>query len=100
MSTKSKTVARSAVTGQFITIAKAKANPNTTIIQKIKPRKNKQLIVQQLRLLFCLVKPFIFRLQAELAQKEKRKGGLNPRFVLRGTFPLIINGFVYLTPQG
>ncbi|MEZ9123880.1 hypothetical protein AB4098_16895 [Vibrio cyclitrophicus] len=41
MSTKSKTVARSAVTGQFITIAKAKANPNTTIIQKIKPRKNK-----------------------------------------------------------
>ncbi|MGZ2336821.1 hypothetical protein [Vibrio parahaemolyticus] len=38
---KSKTVARSAITGQFITKAKAKANPDTSIIQKIKSKKSK-----------------------------------------------------------
>ncbi|ELS8946654.1 hypothetical protein R6G67_000779 [Vibrio fluvialis] len=38
---KTRTVARSAITGQFITAAKAEANPNTTIVQKIKPKKGK-----------------------------------------------------------
>ncbi|WP_274613779.1 hypothetical protein [Vibrio furnissii] len=38
---KSRTVARSAITGQFIPKAKADANPNTTIVQKIKSKKGK-----------------------------------------------------------